>query len=149
VTLSLNDLIPQRKPINPNWPPAPTIDEATGLQVAWERCPKCDGWMMLSMSRRTHVASGTCERCAAEEELHRQAKQKLSREAIARRVEQKLSATAKDRQQRVDAELQRMIEAERPRIAGDLEWQDSQRFGAEAEAEEMAEIIQDLQAKEN
>jgi hypothetical protein len=143
--MNLADLIPQRKS-DPSWPPAPTIDEATGLQVAWERCD-CGEWYMKSRSRRLHINSGFCQRCEGEEALRRKAKQMLSRDAVVLRVEQKLSATAKDRQQRVDAELQRLVEAERPRIAGELEWQDSQRFGAEAEAEEMAEIIQDLQAK--
>jgi hypothetical protein len=86
----------------------------------------------------------------ADTKLDKQARELLQtcNEAIRATVEAKLKATEKERQQRRNAQLQPIIQAESERIDGELRAEDEQRFWSDATAAELARIRRELKAKE-
>jgi hypothetical protein len=131
--------------------PAPTV--LGGFETRNQFCDKHNEWYPQFRQPRAELCGlpwiGQCDACKADAKLEQQARVILSdrSEAVQGRVESMLAATEDDRQRRVIAKLQPIIEDERARLEAHERWQDSQRFRSEAEAEELSEIIRDLQSK--
>ena len=130
-------------PDPPDWK-QPAISETTGLQACWETCPKCGEPFMVVQKAHFVGRSGECK-CV---ERERQAREilKMRGDVISAAVDAKLAATAPERAERVNVQLLRLMDAERKRIAGEVLWEDEQRFRADAEREELAKIVDELKS---
>lgn len=130
-------------------PPPPTVSEDGKSITEWKWCERHREWFIcISFPRTGFNGSTQCDTCKRDEGIQREAQAILRtrKDALRLRVEQKLAATEKERQQRVDVQLQRLAEAERPRIEEDVRWQDGQGFARDIEAEELAAIVAEMKA---
>ena len=99
---------------------------------------------MITRKAQFLGVSGACK-C---EEIQRRARELLKTrgDVISAAVEAKIAATARERAERVNVQLLRLMDAERKRIAGEVLWEDEQRFRADAEREELAKIVDELKS---
>lgn len=128
---------------------APDVSQwAPNAVCEWFPCEKCGEQTLVMKVGVWHQPEHICDACRRAEDIERQAQAevtKLERRAeIHQKVQQKLAATQKDREKRIDAELSPVVAKVRAEITERLRWEDSQQFMRDAEAEELAKIVSEL-----